>query len=137
MTINYKLALVILVLLTGSLVAQAQTVKTPGSCKMYLDEKVVVEISLEDAVKWCDLEPPLVQCDDGKIYKLETFQINYLTLKPFMNQEFGIGEGGFPIRAREVIKNGKSGDTIILKDVTYTDASGKKNTLPVISLKLK
>ncbi|MBL0341627.1 MAG: hypothetical protein IPP71_12205 [Bacteroidetes bacterium] len=115
----------------------AQTAKTPGSCKMYMDEKVVLEITLEDAVKWCDLEPPTVQCDDGKIYKLETFHINYLTLKPFLNREFGIGEGGFPIRAKEAIKAGQSGDTIILKEVTYTDASGNKNTLPIISLKIK
>lgn len=116
---------------------QAQTVKTPGACKMYLEEKVVTEISVEDAIKWCELTPPTVQCDDGKIYKLESFQISYLTLKPFMSQDFGIGEGGFPIKARMAVKNGKSGDTIILKQVNYTDASGAKNTLPTISLKLK
>ncbi len=127
--------LVVHAILSSNVVAQ--TVKVPTSCKMYLDDKMVVDVTVEDAIKWCELTSPLVQCDDGKIYKIESFQISYLTLKPFMSRDFGIGEGGFPIMARNAVKNGKPGDTIILKEVTYTDASGNKNNLPVISLKFK
>ena len=115
----------------------AQTVKVPSSCKVYLENKMIADVTIEDALRWTELTPPQVQCDDGKVYNLESFQISYLTLKPFMSQEFGIGEGGFPIKAREAIKNGKPGDTIILKEVSYTDAAGAKQKLPVISIKLK
>lgn len=120
----------------SSLTSWSQTAKVPGVCKMFLDEKMIAEIKIEDAIKWSELTPPMVQCDDGKIYKLESFQISYLSLKPFQNQDFGIGEGGFPIMAQRAIKSGKAGDTIILKQATYTDANGTKNTLPTISLKL-
>jgi len=119
-------------LVTSSFIGWSQNAKVPGVCKMYLNEKVVAEIKIEDAVKWIELTPPTVQCDDGKIYKLETFQITYLSLKPFQSQDFGIGEGGFPIMAARAIQSGKPGDTIILKQATYTDASGIKNTLPTI-----
>ncbi|MDQ3050429.1 MAG: hypothetical protein M3Q95_06050 [Bacteroidota bacterium] len=128
----FKLAMITAIVTMSALSAKAQ-----NSCKMYLEEKTITDITVEDAVKWCELTPPTVQCDDGKIYKLETFSITYLQLNPFMSQDFGIGEGGFPIMARRAVSKGKPGDTIILKDATYTDANGIKNTLPVISLKLK
>jgi hypothetical protein len=115
----------------------AQKVKAPASCKMYLEDKIVTDVTVEDAIRWCELTPPAVRCDDGKIYKLETFKISFLTLKPFTNQDFGTGQGGFPIRARDAVKNGKPGDTIILKDPTYSDSTGVKDTLPVISIKFK
>jgi hypothetical protein len=126
-----------LLLFSSATIAKSQTSKTPVSCKMFMEDKVVPEITLENAIKWCDMEPPTVQCDNNKIYKLETFKISFLTLKPFQNQDFGIGEGGFPVRARMAIKDAKSGDTIILKEATYTDSTGTKNTLPVISFKIK
>ncbi len=129
-------SLFIALFVTIAFTSWSQTAKVPGVCKMYLDEKMVTEIKIEDAINWSELIPPTVQCDDGKIYKLESFQITYLSLKPFQSQDFGIGEGGFPILAQRAIKSGKPGDTIILKQATYTDASGTKNTLPTISLKL-
>ncbi len=132
-----KVILLTSVIAISALSAKAQDDKAPASCKMYMEEKTVTDITVEDAVKWCELTPPTVICDDGKIYKLETFSITYLQLNPFMSQDFGIGEGGFPIMARRAVAKGKAGDTIILKDATYTDATGTKNTLPVISLKLK
>jgi len=132
-----KSGTVLFALLLISASVNAQTAKVPGACKMYLEEKVVAEITVEDAIKWCELTPPTVQCDDGKIYKLETFAISFLTLKPFMSQDFGIGEGGVPIRARSAIKNAKPGDTFIMKEVTYIDVDGTKKNLPIISFKLK
>jgi len=115
----------------------AQTSKEPASCKMYYESKVIDKVTVQDAINWCEQTAPMVQCDDGKIYKIETFKINYLTLKPFMNQDFGVGEGGFPIKARMAVKNGKPGDTIIMKDVTYTTPEGVKDTLPIISFKFQ
>ena len=133
-----KLLFLLVLILSGSFSEiNAQESKTPASCKVYLNDKVVNDVTIAEALAWTELTPPTVQCDDGKIYKLETFQINYLTLKPFMNKDFGIGEGGFPILARDAIKNGNVGDTVILKEVTYTDEKGNKNTLPIISIKLK
>ena len=134
---NLIKVLALALLTSASGVTLAQQAKAPASCKIYLNEKVVPEVTIADAMAWCELTPPVVQCDDGKLYQLETFKINYLTLKPFQNKDFGIGEGGFPIMAREAVKNGQAGDTIILKEVTYTDAAGNKNTLPIISIKLK
>src|SRR5688572_5952499 len=116
---------------------QGQTVTVPTSCKMYLDNKMIADVTVENAISWSELTPPTVQCDDGKIYKLESFKISYLTLKPFLSQDFGVGEGGFPYKARAAIKNGKPTDTIIMKDVTYTNAEGIKDTLPIISIKFK
>lgn len=133
-----KILLIVVVIISGYLShVSAQEAKAPASCKVYMNEKVINDVTIADALAWTELSPLTVQCDDGKIYKLETFQINYLTLKPFMNKDFGIGEGGFPILAREAIKNGNVGDTVILKEVTYIDEKGNKNTLPIISIKLK
>ena len=133
-----KILLIVVVIISGSLSQlNAQEAKAPASCKVYMNDKVINDVTIADALSWTELSPLTVQCDDGKIYKLETFQINYLTLKPFMNKDFGIGEGGFPILAREAIKNGNVGDTVILKEVTYIDEKGNKNTLPIISIKLK
>ena len=115
----------------------AQTAKAASSCKMYLDNKMIAEPTLEEGLRWCELTPPTVQCDDGKVYLLQSFQISYLTLKPFLSKDFGIGEGGIPIMAKQAVKNGKPGDTLILKEVMYTDSTGTKNSLPVISLKFK
>lgn len=133
----FKLLIAVIVICSINITGvYSQKVKTAGSCKMFLDEKIVTEVSLADAVKWCKLAPPTVQCDDGKIYKLETFNVGYLSLKPFESKDFGIGEGGFPIMALKTIENGKVGDTIILKDVTYTNPAGEKATLPIISIKI-
>ncbi len=130
--ITFVIALSLLI--TGT---YAQAVKVPASCKAYLENKMMVDLTIEEAMRWTELTPPQVQCDDGKVYNLESMQISYLTLKPFLSRDFGIGEGGFPIMAREAIKNGKPGDTIVMKQVTYTDTTGTKQTLPVISVKLK
>jgi hypothetical protein len=116
--------------------SMAQENKVSAGCKMFMDNKIISEITVENAVQWAELTPPTVMCEN-RLYRLETFQINYLTLKPFLNKDFGIGEGGIPIMARETIKTGKAGDTIILKEVVATDTSGTKINLPIISFKLQ
>ena len=131
-----KLLLFLVSISLTTITTYAQTVKAPASCKIYLEGKKILDATKEDVLKWGELTPPQVQCDDGKVYNLESFRVSYLSLKPFMKHDFGIGEGGIPIMAREKIKKGQSGDTLVLEDVTYTDDSGTKQTLPVISVKI-
>ena len=118
-------------------VAQNDTSETPTACKMFLHGKVVDEISLADAISWCELTPPTVQCNDGKVYPLHSFQVSFFTLKPLMNRDFGLGEGGIPIMAMRAIREGKSGDAIVLKEVTYLDTNGNVASLPIMSFKIK
>nr|HMT30741.1 hypothetical protein [Bacteroidia bacterium] len=73
----FQSLILIIILATVSTSTYSQAAKAVTSCKMYLEEKVVAEISLEDAIKWCELTPPTVLCDDGNVYKLENFQITY------------------------------------------------------------
>lgn len=117
--------------------AYAQKTKSPGNCNMYLEGNVVKEVTLEDALKWIELTPPTIKCDDGKIYGIETMMISFFTLKPLQNQDFGLGEGGFPVRAREAIAKGNPGDAIVMKDITVLNEKGERITIPVISIKLK
>jgi hypothetical protein len=132
-----NIALVVVVMLFMSSASFAQKAKAPSACKMYLEGKVVEEISVEDALKWCDLTPPTIKCDDGKVYFLQTFMVNFFTMKPLQNKDFGIGEGGIPIMARNAIAKGMSGDAIVLKEVSAVDSEGNKVAFQVISLKLK
>ena len=127
---------IFLMFLFTTVSAYAQEAKLPSGCKMYLDEAIVAEISKDAAVKWCELSPPEVKCADGVVYRLETFKISFLTLSPFQNQDFGIGQQGFPIRARQAVAGAKSGDTIILKEATYLDANGNSQKLPTLSFKI-
>lgn len=130
--------LALVVMPSHILLAQNSKASTAqATCKMVLDGKVVTETTVANVIAWSETSPPMVQCDDGKIYKLETFTITYMTLKPFQSKEFGIGQAGFPIRAVQEIKNGKAGDTIILKDVMYLDIAGTKSALPIISIKMQ
>ncbi len=117
--------------------AYSQDSKSPSSCSVYMDGNVIKDVTLATALKWIELTPPTVQCDDGKIYSLENFKVNFFTMKPLQNNEFGIVEGGFPLRAREAIANGKPGDAIVLKEVKCTNQKGEEIMLPVISVKLK
>jgi hypothetical protein len=123
-------------LFTTVAVAQKKTA-APTSCKIILDGKAITDVTLENAVAWCELTPPAVQCDDGKTYQLNSFQVNFFTLKPLQNREFGIGEGGIPILAREAIAKGMPGDAIVLKEVKALAVDGNVVDLPVISIKIK
>jgi hypothetical protein len=104
---------------------------------MYLNETVIKEVTKDNLVEWCKQVPPQVKCDDGRVYSLERFRISFLSVKPFMNTDFGIGERGVPIRALQAVEKGNSGDALILKEVKYVDESGEQNDLPVISFKIK
>lgn len=111
--------------------------KAPTSFKMYLEGKALNEIALEDALKWCELTPPTMLGNDSVVYFLVSCQVNFFTMKPLQNKEFGLGEGGIPIMATRAISQGKTGDAIVLKDVNCIDSAGNKITMSVISFKLK
>lgn len=115
----------------------AQDNKEVSSCSMYLNEAVVKEVTKEDLVEWCKQVPPQVKCDDGRVYSIEQMRISFLSLKPFMNTDFGIGEKGVPIKALQAVEKGNSGDAFILKEVKYIGESGEMSDLPVISFKIK
>lgn len=142
MNLNNFIGIVVMVFITVSSNAQttktaATETKTPASCKMYLNGAVKSDITVEDALAWCDLTPPTVQCDDGKIYFLQSFLVSFFTMKPLQNKDFGIGEGGIPIMARNAVSKGMTGDALVLKEVNCIDSEGNKILMPVISFKLK
>ncbi len=109
----------------------------PATCKPVLDGQVVEVLTLEVLTKWCESTPLIVQCDDGKRYALQTFQVSFFTLKPLVNREFGVGEGGIPLRAREAVAKGITGDALILKDVKAADDKGNTISIPTLSFKIK
>lgn len=109
----------------------------PTTCKPVLDGTVVEELTVESLSKWCEATPLIVQCDDGKRYALQNFQVSFFTLKPLMNREFGVGEGGIPLRAREAVAKGMTGDALILKEVKAADDKGNIISIPTMSFKLK
>ncbi|MFM8917521.1 MAG: hypothetical protein ACKOGP_07240 [Bacteroidota bacterium] len=132
-----KKSLILITLFFFGLVSSQVFSGPPSSCKPVLDGIVVEEITLEALTKWCDATPLIVQCDDGKRYALQTFQVNFFTLKPLVNREFGIGEGGIPLRAREAVAKGMTGDALILKEVKAADDKGNTISFPTMSFKLK
>jgi len=132
-----RIMLFVAVFFTSAEMTFAQTKKGPTGCQVFMDGAVVKDVNLEVALKWIELTPPTIQCDDGKVYTMEAFQVNFFTMKPLQNREFGIGQGGFPLRAREAIANGKPGDAIVLKDVNCINQQGDTLVIPALSVKLK
>ena len=110
---------------------------TPSACKPFLEGKAVDSLSLEVLAKWCEGTPLMIQCDDGKQYSLQTFQVSFFTLKPLMNREFGVGEGGIPYKAREAVSKGMVGDALVLKEVVAVGPQGESIKMPVLSFKIK
>jgi len=134
---KYLLSVLVLITFFSSSILQAQDNKSVTSCKMYLNGNAVEEMSKETILEWCKLVPPTVICDDERVYRLERFRINFLSLSPFMNSDFGIGEKGIPIKAVRAVENGQAGDALILKEVVYINEEGIESSLPTISFKLQ
>jgi len=109
----------------------------PTGCKPVLDGAPVDNITLEQLTRWCDGTPLVIQCDDGLRYTLISFQVNFFTMKPLMNREFGIGEGGIPIKAREAVSAGNVGDALVLKEVSAMGPKGEAVSFQVLSFKIK
>ena len=135
MNLQIKLTALLLFFYVSSF---SQELKIPTTCKPQLDTAMMAEATMEDAVKWSETKPLKVKCDDGKVYILHRFNISIFTKKPLQTIEYGTGEeGGIPILAQNAIKRAKAGDTVILKNVVYTDSTKTEQKLPVISFQLK
>ncbi|MFM2190112.1 MAG: hypothetical protein ACU4F9_00135 [Arcticibacter sp.] len=132
-----KKTLILITLFFFGIISSQVISSPPAGCKPVLDGKVVEDLTLEALTKWCELTPLIVQCDDGKRYTLQTFQVNFFTLKPLVNREFGVGEGGIPLKAREAVAKGMAGDALILKEVKAADDKGNVISFPTMSFKLK
>lgn len=133
-----KIILIALVFLFISTKNFAQEIKSTGMCKPQLDTVMLKEVKIEDAIKWSENIPIKVGCEDGKVYILHSYDFTFLTLNPFQNREYGIGDDkGIPLLAQNALKKSKPGDTVILKNVTYLDENAKEKKLPVISFQLK
>ncbi len=107
------------------------------SCFLPDDKEMTKKIAIADALIWAGSDTLMVKCSNGESYRLNTFQVSMLTLKPFQTKEFGIGELGVPILARNAIKNARAGDTVYLKKVTALNKSHEVVAIPDVILILQ
>ena len=104
--------------------------KPATKIQAYVDKVAKGKLTIDEAKMWADSLPVLVKGDNGKIYKLHSFEIAIIQKEPYLMKEFGIGMDGFPILARRAIDNMKTGDSIFLKNVMYTDEKNQDQKLP-------
>lgn len=127
--------LLLLFILTS--IAISSSVPAPTGCRPVLGGVPIDSLTKESLTNWCDVTPMVIQCDDGVKYTLKTFKVNFFTMKPLMNREFGIGEGGMPIKAREAVAAGSVGDALVLKEVSATGPKGEPVSFSALSFKIK
>lgn len=125
----------------------AQTAKTTtnaspkvpeiGRCFIKNDSLIVQNVKVADLINWVEHPPFWVGCEDKKEYSLKSYEFTFLTLKPFMNQSYGVGDNKMiPILARKAMDTLKPGDTVILKTIVLIDKDGKESSIPTLSLKI-
>ena len=108
-----------------------------GKCFIKTDSLTVQNVKVADLINWVEHPPFWVGCEDKKEYLLKSYEFTFLTLKPFMNQSYGVGDDKMiPILARKAMDTLKPGDTVILKSVVLTDKEGKESAIPTLSLKI-
>lgn len=108
-----------------------------GKCFIKTDSLTVQNVKVADLISWVEHPPFWVGCEDKKEYLLKRYEFTFLTLKPFINQSYGIGDDKMiPILARKAMDTLKPGDTVILKTVVLSDKEGKESTIPTLSLKI-
>ena len=108
-----------------------------GRCLIKSDNSVIQNVKVQDLITWVEHPPFMVDCEDKKSYSLKSYELTFLTLKPFANQSYGVGDDKMiPILARKAMEKLKAGDTVILKTVVLTDAEGKEVQIPTLSLKV-
>lgn len=89
-----------------------------GKCWVKTDSLIIKELTKENLAAWVDHPPFRLQCDNNKDYHLKFYEFTVLTLNPFENKTYGVGDDRMiPILARKAINNLKNGDTVILKGV--------------------
>jgi hypothetical protein len=89
-----------------------------GKCWIKTDSSIIKETTKAELAGWVDKPPFILACENQKTYRLKFYEFTVLSLKPFENKSYGVGdERMIPILARKAIDNLKYGDTVILKDV--------------------
>lgn len=131
-----KHVLTVFALLTLPFYSIAQNAEIK-SCFLPDDKEMTRKIAIADALVWIGSDTLMVKCSNGDNYRLNTFNVSMLTLKPFQTREFGIAELGMPILARNAIKNARSGDTVYLKKVTALNKAHEVVALPDVILILQ
>jgi hypothetical protein len=98
--------------------SQSKKQTTPGTCWMMNDSTPVMHAKIQDVIKWVEHSPFLVNCENHQKYLLKSYEFTLLSLKPFLNQSYGIGdENMIPILGRKALDKLTPGTTLILKDV--------------------
>lgn len=131
-----------------SLFAQNKTIEKSGKkatralaltkCWVKTDSSIIKIITKEDMAQWTDNPPFRLHCDNEKVYHLKFYEFTVLSLNPFENKSYGVGDDRMiPILARKAINNLKNGDTVILKNVELAnDENTEVEKLPTISFKI-
>ena len=119
--------------------AQTKTIVKPKTvqpklirCHLPCDSLNSSKVSFENALAWADNLPLTVIDEKGKKYLLQSFVFSIITMSPFETKEYGTGNGGIPILARNAMKNLKQKDTVFLKDVTFLN--DKKEEQPLSNI---
>jgi len=132
-----KIQILLVVLTIVSFISYSFVLPSSVSgCKIVLDGEVISEVSVEKLLQWCESTPPVIQCENGKLYKLKYFNVSFFTLKPLMNRDFGVGEGGIPIRAVQAVEKGMTGDALVLKNIQAIATDGTEIKIEVLSIKI-
>ena len=115
--------------------------KTPApppsikGCHLPADTAGDNSLSLDDIKMWADTKPLNVRCGTT-IYSLQQFTISVIKQNPMQTLDFGTGNAGIPILARKAIDQMGPMDTILLREVSATDPSGKEVKLSSIVFKV-
>ena len=112
--------------------AKKPAVKPPTKCSLLIGDTAKTKVTVTEALAWCDSLPLMVKGDNKVKYKLKSFGIMVIQKEPFLNQDYGIGEGGIPILARRAIEKLKEGDSVFLKNALYVDEQNQDQKLPNI-----
>lgn len=62
-------------------------------------------MSIATMQEWSNTAKLMVKCSDGKSYQLHQFGIQVIVKNPMEVKDFGIGNDGFPIMAKNQLLN--------------------------------
>lgn len=135
-----SITLIVIMLISSTFSSFAQNAKPVALSKCWVktDSLIIKELTKEELAAWVDHPPFRLHCDNDKNYHLKFYEFTMLTLNPFENKSFGVGDSTMiPILARKAIERLKNGDTVILKGVEITgDENSELEKLPTLSFKI-
>ena len=137
-----KKAILVTFLLTAPLFLFAQQKKTPApppaikNCHLPADSAADNTLPLEEIKYWADTKPLNVRCGKS-VYTLHQFSISIIKQNPMQTLDFGTGNAGIPLLARKTIDQMGPLDTVLLRDVTGKDDTGKEVKLSTIVFKVE